>query len=88
MTNSVSTLSLKIPTALKTQLSKNARTKKQTISTYLRSIIMEKLEISSQKPNPFLDIVGIMNEQEADQMMEVIKTTRKNRSQSHYKNLD
>jgi hypothetical protein len=87
MSIAVTTISLKIPVILKAQLTKKARTNKQTVSDYIRSMIIEKLETGVKKPSPFLDLVGTMGESEAKTINESISNNRQNRHQSYWQNL-
>jgi hypothetical protein len=87
MSVAITTLSLKIPTVIKTKLVKKAKSRKQTISDYLRSIIMEKLEITPNRPNPFMELAGTMTENEADNMLKSIQNNRNSRKESYWQNL-
>ena len=87
MTTSVSTISLKLPTIIKVQLAKTAKTQRQTVSQYLRSIIMDKLNLSVKQKSPFLDIAGTMTEVESVAMLAQIQTNRQNRKSDYWQNL-
>lgn len=87
MTTSVSTISLKLPTIIKAQLAKTAKTQRQTVSQYLRSIIMDKLNLSVKQKSPFLDIAGTMTEAESVVMLAQIQTNRQNRKSDYWHNL-
>ena len=81
------TITLKIEPSVKTRLIQQANKKNQNISQYIREILEQNLGLSEKSTNPFLKLVGTMDEQESEVMLKSIAKSRKSRNQSHWNNL-
>ncbi|MEI6728689.1 MAG: hypothetical protein WCK98_03540 [bacterium] len=77
-------LTFQVPVQVKQALKKKSSKAGKTISEYLRNIVNQDLGISG---NPWLDMIGILDESEAQQMRENIQKSRVSRTQKKWKEI-
>lgn len=71
-------INLKIDVATKEVLSKRAKKLNITLSEYIRKILDGTINSNNAK-NPLLGLVGTLSNNEADEMNQLIKISRKNK---------